>query len=656
VLEVLARGDLIQAADLTDEQVAHIKALNPEAILLPFWSSERAWSRELVEGFRAQGFDGMYIDLWNDLADPAAEAPNPADDRAQELRAWWPEGYHVVNGALPLNHSFVLNGFMWEYFVAGTLKELTQGAGPGAPGYDEWERQAAQPILTILNDRLRLGDESRENRYDSFDFWKKGRYLTGLSLLRDGIYVSYNFGLGGSPHWASPWWLDEWEVDLGQPLSPAVKLPNGVWFREYSRGAVLVNDTGAPQTVEASMLSGGPYYRFRGNQQPAFNDGSLLERITLDGWLYRPDEYAWPTGEAILLVKAPQTAAAQVIIDDEAPQDSGINLANNLRSSFSHSGLSYNTDCGADPPEVYECPGPQFPDSWHIHPNESAHYGSGTARWCTTLGLPGHWRIYEWHPTPLQMEVGTGRFQFEGQVDRNIDFRREGGRWNLLWDVQNLPPGEQCVSLSGTNIVADAIMFRFVGAGPTFGDVPFDHPYYEEIETLHRGGFIAGCSQDPLLYCPEQTMTRAESAVFVARGIRGAEHIPPQPAQQIFADLPLESWAAKWAAQLWEDGYTAGCGTDPLIFCPWRGLTRTEGSVYFLRMMHGKDYQPSPARGLFADVPLNGWWGARWAEAAYLAGLIPACAETPELRFCPEDPLPRGLAAYMMVQAKGLGE
>jgi len=55
----------------------------------------------------------------------------------------------------------------------------------------------------------------------------------------------------------------------------------------------------------------------------------------------------------------------------------------------------------------------------------------------------------------------------------------------------------------------------------------------------------------------------------------------------------------------------------------------------------------------FADVPLNAWY-AGWVQAAYGAGLIEPCATTPEMRFCPDDPLTRAVAAHMMVVAKGL--
>jgi hypothetical protein len=189
--------------------------------------------------------------------------------------------------------------------------------------------------------------------------------------------------------------------------------------------------------------------------------------------------------------------------------------------------------------------------------------------------------------------------------------------------------------------------------GTTFIDVPLGHWAFDEIEALYQTGYVAGCSSDPLMYCPESTMTRAESAVFVERGVHGAGYLPPSPTSGVFADVPLSEWFAKWAEGLWEDGYTAGCGTAPLMYCPLQEHTRAEGSVFFLRMLNGTSYQPAAATGIFADVNLSKWY-APWVESAYKAGLIPACESSPALKICPEGALDRATGAYMMVQAKGL--
>ncbi len=188
----------------------------------------------------------------------------------------------------------------------------------------------------------------------------------------------------------------------------------------------------------------------------------------------------------------------------------------------------------------------------------------------------------------------------------------------------------------------------------TFQDVPPTHWAYEYVEELYRRGYIAGCATIPLRYCPEDALTRAEMAVFIVRGVHGAGYVPPEPTHQIFADVPISAWYAKWVHQLWEDGYTAGCDTNPLIFCPNQAHTRAEATVFFLRMLRGVEYQPPPAQGIIADVPITAWY-AKWVEAAYYAGLMPSCRVALGYKaYCPEEPLTRAMAAYMMVLAKGL--
>ncbi|MBN1266197.1 MAG: right-handed parallel beta-helix repeat-containing protein [Anaerolineales bacterium] len=189
-------------------------------------------------------------------------------------------------------------------------------------------------------------------------------------------------------------------------------------------------------------------------------------------------------------------------------------------------------------------------------------------------------------------------------------------------------------------------------AGPTFFDVPLDHPYYEYIEALYQNGYVAGCSSDPMLYCPEQVLNRAESAVFVERGVHGAGYLPVQPTEVTFEDVALYQWYAKWIDGLWEDGYSAGCGTDPLVYCPDQDHTRAEGCVFYLRMMYGADYKPPQGPGYFTDVDPSQWY-ADWVDACREAGIAESCGTGPR-EFCPEDGLTRAAAAYMMVQARGI--
>ena len=190
---------------------------------------------------------------------------------------------------------------------------------------------------------------------------------------------------------------------------------------------------------------------------------------------------------------------------------------------------------------------------------------------------------------------------------------------------------------------------------PTFTDVPFDHPFYAEIEALWIAGFTAGCTSEPLDFCPATILDRAQSAVFLLRGQFGSGYVPPIPPWGNFVDdWSGGIWAEKWAEGMWLEGLTSGCIAEPLTYCPWDQLPREQAAVFGLRMLHGMDYVPPPATGtLFDDMTDTAYWATKWAEQAYLDGLILACTEGP-LTFCPTDLVSRAEGAYLIVQAKDL--
>ena len=115
-----------------------------------------------------------------------------------------------------------------------------------------------------------------------------------------------------------------------------------------------------------------------------------------------------------------------------------------------------------------------------------------------------------------------------------------------------------------------------------FEDVPEDFWAGDWIEQLYADGITRGCSVDPLRFCPEQSLSRAEMAVFLVRIKYGPDAILPEPIG-IFEDVLVDHWAAVEIEQLYRDGITKGCGSSPLHFCPDSSTTRAEIAVFLVR-------------------------------------------------------------------------
>lgn len=121
--------------------------------------------------------------------------------------------------------------------------------------------------------------------------------------------------------------------------------------------------------------------------------------------------------------------------------------------------------------------------------------------------------------------------------------------------------------------------------------------------------------------------------------------------KQVFADIPIDHWARSFVHAIYRHGITAGCGSDPLIFCPASLVNRAQNAVFLGVARHGTGFAPPPPTGtIFADVPA-GYWAAGWIEQLWADGLTSGCAINP-LRFCPESELTRAEMAVFLLAAK----
>ena len=165
-------------------------------------------------------------------------------------------------------------------------------------------------------------------------------------------------------------------------------------------------------------------------------------------------------------------------------------------------------------------------------------------------------------------------------------------------------PVDQCTVCHTTIPSTGSGPHGLTSSGALFEDVPSTYWARDFIERLYNAGITSGCSTSPLMYCPDATVTRAQMAIFILRGMHGSAYIPPTASGTVFSDVPAGSFAADWIEQLAAEGVTAGCGGGN--YCPDATITRAQMAIFLLRGEHGNAYTPPAATGtVFGDVPLG---------------------------------------------------
>ncbi len=182
-----------------------------------------------------------------------------------------------------------------------------------------------------------------------------------------------------------------------------------------------------------------------------------------------------------------------------------------------------------------------------------------------------------------------------------------------------------------------------------FIDVPLDYSVNSYIERLYNAGITGGCSLIPLMYCPENTVTRAQMAVFLLRGIHGSDYIPPAVgAGTGFTDVPTNHPVAAWIKQLAAEGITGGCSNGN--YCPDATVTRAQMAVFLLRSKYTSAYTPPPANGDFTDVPVHHLMAA-WIEQLAAEGITGGCGAGV---YCPDGDVTRAQMAVFLVRTFNL--
>ena len=103
-----------------------------------------------------------------------------------------------------------------------------------------------------------------------------------------------------------------------------------------------------------------------------------------------------------------------------------------------------------------------------------------------------------------------------------------------------------------------------------FADVNNNEWWMPYVERLADLGITVGCKQDPLRFCPYETVTRARMASFLVRAFR-----LQRAASAGFTDIRGSAHEANIDA-LFEAGLTVGCRLNPLRYCPNVPVSRAQ--------------------------------------------------------------------------------
>ena len=230
----------------------------------------------------------------------------------------------------------------------------------------------------------------------------------------------------------------------------------------------------------------------------------------------------------------------------------------------------------------------------------------------------------------VSKEIGTRDAQVEAlkwKLEQSTAAYVDATGQNPLWNTLDL------VGLATVTVAIDG----------SFADVPRTSLFASMIERLYHSSITAGCGVSPLVYCPAASVTRAQMAVFLERGMRGATYVPPA-ATGMFGDVPASSPFAPWIEQLAHDGVTAGCGGGN--FCPQSPVTRAQMAVFLTKARHPVACTYPATGTVFTDVP-PGYWAGGFIEQLWHEGVTGGCGAG---LFCPETAITRQQMAAFLVR------
>jgi hypothetical protein len=185
-----------------------------------------------------------------------------------------------------------------------------------------------------------------------------------------------------------------------------------------------------------------------------------------------------------------------------------------------------------------------------------------------------------------------------------------------------------------------------------FADVPPSAFYFDAANLMYTKGITDGCSANPLDFCPNNPVTRAEMAIFIVNSVYNDGPFTLNNSSPYFIDVPEGSFGYNQIQKMYELGITLGCAGTPgvnLQYCPDDSVNREDMAEFIIRGRYGAGTSfDIPSTPYFTDVP-SGAFAYNYIQRMAYDGITEGCTAT---TYCPTEVVERDQMAIFIM--KGL--
>ena len=164
--------------------------------------------------------------------------------------------------------------------------------------------------------------------------------------------------------------------------------------------------------------------------------------------------------------------------------------------------------------------------------------------------------------------------------------------------------GTYILDPAGREATVEASFDEFVVDG--FEDIPSTHWAYPYIMELYDFFGTSGCSQDPLMYCPDLFVSREQMAAFIVRLFGGEPPSNYCDSGLPFTDVTSEMWSCRYIKRLKELNITTGYPDGR--FGPYDLVSREQMATFLVRALEVESSAGYCSSGVpFSDVTSDMW-------------------------------------------------